>query len=162
MTPSRPYLLRALYEWIVDNNMTPHLVVNANFEGVSVPDQYVEDGQIILNVAPKAVRDLNMENREISFCTKFAGVIYNISLPIMSVTAIYAEENRKGMIFVDEELDFEEDEYEADGVENAEKSSSKSTATKNKRRPKLTVVASNPELDKNKQDNNSDDDSDDK
>lgn len=150
MTPSRPYLLRALYEWIVDNNMTPHLVVNANFDGVSVPDQYIEDGQIILNVAPKAVRDLKLENREIKFCTKFSGVIYDISLPIMSITAIYAEENRKGMIFVDEELDFDEDDEHLDGLENAEKSSSKSTAIKNKRRPKLTVVASNPDLDKKK------------
>jgi len=161
MTPSRPYLLRALYDWIVDNNMTPHLVVNANFDGVSVPDQYVEDGQIILNVAPKAVRDLNIENREINFCTKFAGVIYNISLPIMSVTAIYAEENRKGMIFVDEELDFEDDGYDEDGMEHAEKSSSKSTMLKNKKRPKLTVVASNPDLDKKKRNDDSESSDDD-
>ena len=156
MTPSRPYLLRALYDWIVDNEMTPHLVVNANFEGVAVPEQYIEDGQIILNVSPKAVRDLALENKEIKFCTKFAGVIYNIELPIMSVTAIYAEENRKGMIFVEEELDFDEDDENFDP--EASKSTTSASKSKNKRRPKLTVVASNPDLGKSKDQDDEDKD----
>ena len=157
MTPSRPYLLRALYAWIVDNDMTPHLVVDANFEGVTVPEQYIEDGQIILNVSPKAVRDFNVGNQEIKFCTKFTGVIYNI----MSVTAIYAEENRKGMIFVEEELDFEEDE-EGGALDN--ESSLKSKSLKNTKRPQLKVVASNPNINKKKgqdKDHGTDSDSDD-
>jgi stringent starvation protein B len=99
MTPSRPYLLRALYEWITDNRLTPHLLVDAAAEGVDVPDSYVRDGRIVLNVDPAAVQDLQLGNDWISFTARFGGVSKNVALPVASVLAIYARENGQGMMF---------------------------------------------------------------
>lgn len=100
MTSNRPYLLRALYEWIVDNNGTPHLVVFAHAEGVSVPQQHVnKDGQIILNVAPSAVKDLFIANEAVSFSARFSGVVNNIYIPCGAVLGIYGRENGQGMMF---------------------------------------------------------------
>jgi len=100
MTSNRPYLLRALYEWLVDNNCTPHLVVFAHAEGVSVPQQYVnKDGQIILNVAPSAVKDLFIANEAVSFSARFSGVVNNIYVPCGAVLGIYGRENGQGMMF---------------------------------------------------------------
>ena len=99
MTPSRPYLLRALNEWIVDNNLTPHIVVNAQIEGVIVPTEYVRDGQIILNINPSAVRDLLVSNEAIEFNARFSGRPMTVYLPIKAVLAIYAKENGQGMVF---------------------------------------------------------------
>jgi stringent starvation protein B len=100
MTSNRPYLLRALYEWILDNNGTPHLVVFAHAEGVSVPQQHVnKDGQIILNVAPSAVKDLFIANEAVSFSARFSGVVNNIYIPCGAVLGIYGRENGQGMMF---------------------------------------------------------------
>jgi len=100
MTSNRPYLLRAMYEWIVDNNYTPHLVVFASAEGVEVPQQHVnKDGQIILNISPTAVKDLFIANEAVSFNARFSGVVNNIFVPCGAVLGIYARENGQGMMF---------------------------------------------------------------
>lgn len=99
MNSSRPYLVRALYEWIVDNGCTPHLLVNAEFDGVRVPPGYASDGQIVLNVSPSAVRHLQMDNDAISFEGRFGGVAQTLFIPVAAVLAIYARENGQGMVF---------------------------------------------------------------
>ncbi len=99
MTPNRPYLIRAFYDWIVDNDCTPHLVVDAFAPGVEVPENYVTDGQIVLNLAPRSVRHFEMNNEEIVFSTRFGGLPTDIRVPIPAVLAIYARENGQGMVF---------------------------------------------------------------
>ncbi len=103
MTSSRPYLIRAMYEWMLDNNMTPHLVVVADHPGAVVPRQYVKDGKIVLNIAPMAVRDLLIGNEEISFSARFGGQSMIIRVPVPAAIAIYTRENGKGMVFTPEE-----------------------------------------------------------
>ena len=103
MTSSRPYLIRALYEWIVDNGCTPHIVVNAMAKGVEVPQQYVnKDGQIVLNIAPRAVSGLEMSNQAISFSARFGGIPTNIYVPCFAVMGVYARENGQRMMFESE------------------------------------------------------------
>ncbi|HCI3980341.1 TPA: ClpXP protease specificity-enhancing factor [Pseudomonas aeruginosa] len=99
MNSSRPYLVRALYEWIVDNDCTPHILVNAEFAGVKVPPGYASDGQIVLNVSPSAVRHLHMDNEAVSFEGRFGGVAQSLYIPALAVMAIYARENGQGMVF---------------------------------------------------------------
>lgn len=99
MSSSRSYLVRALYEWILDNQCTPYLLVNASFPETVVPDNFVEDGQIVLNVSPSAVRQLDMDNDRITFDGRFGGVPQQVWLPTQSVMAIYARENGQGMVF---------------------------------------------------------------
>ncbi len=99
MTPSRPYIIRAIYEWIVDNDCTPHLLVNANREDVVVPQQYVSDGQIVLNVSPTAVVSLQMGNDAITFNGRFGGQPVDVYVPVAAVLGIYARENGQGMVF---------------------------------------------------------------
>ena len=103
MTSMRPYLLRSLYEWIVDNGLTPYLLVNAEHEQVEVPSQFVENGQIILNIAPMAVQGLTLENDWVSFSARFSGRSFSVFVPVSAVLAIYAKENGKGMFFQAEE-----------------------------------------------------------
>lgn len=98
MTSSRPYLLRAIYEWIVDNGNTPHIVVAADMDGVQVPQQFVDNGVIVLNVAPSAVRDLELGNDWVSFSARFAGSAQYVSVPMAAIQAIYARENGQGMV----------------------------------------------------------------
>ena len=102
MTSRRPYVLRALYEWIVDNNLTPHVLVNAMNEEVEVPQDYVKDGQIFLNIAPNAVQGLLLGNDLITFNARFRGIPTDISVPIEAVMGIYARENGQGMMFEEE------------------------------------------------------------
>ncbi|ACR11022.1 stringent starvation protein B, hypothetical [Teredinibacter turnerae T7901] len=100
MTSSRPYLIRALYEWIVDNDFTPHIVVNALAGGVEVPQKYVnKEGQIVLNIAPRAVASLELGNKAISFNARFGGIPTDIYVPCYAVLGIYARENGQGMMF---------------------------------------------------------------
>lgn len=99
MNSSRPYLVRALYEWIVDNNCTPYLVVNAEYPQVQVPRQHIKDGQIVLNVSPTAVVSLQMTNAEVTFGARFGGVAMQVKAPISAVLGIYARENGQGMLF---------------------------------------------------------------
>lgn len=99
MTPSRPYLVRALNDWILDNDMTPYIVVDVGVQGVSVPDDYVTNGQIILNINVSAVSDLTIELDAISFRARFGGVPMQVYVPIVAIMAIYAKENGQGMVF---------------------------------------------------------------
>ncbi|GAB1262222.1 ClpXP protease specificity-enhancing factor [Aurantivibrio plasticivorans] len=100
MTSSRPYMIRALYEWIVDNKNTPYLLVDAMADGVAVPQDFVnKDGQIVLNIAPSAVRDLLLSNESVTFNARFGGVPTDIFVPCHAVLGIYARENGQGMIF---------------------------------------------------------------
>ena len=103
MTPSRPYIMRALYEWIVDNSCTPYVLVDATLDNVLVPEQYVKDGQIVLNISPTAVMDLNMSNEAVAFNGRFGGVATDIYVPVSAVIGIYARENGQGMVFEPEE-----------------------------------------------------------
>ena len=97
MGSNRPYLLRALNEWINDNGMTPYLLVDAGKEGVRVPPQSVQDGRVVLNIAPRAVSQLVMDNQGVSFSARFGGVSYPVMVPIAAVLAIYARETGQGM-----------------------------------------------------------------
>jgi stringent starvation protein B len=103
MTSNRPYLIRALYEWLVDNDLTPYLLVDAEHKDVHVPLQYVEDGRIVLNVSPTAVRGLELGNDGIAFEARFGGAAFSISLPPAAVLGVYARENGKGMLFPEED-----------------------------------------------------------
>src|SRR5678816_4121220 len=97
MTSHRPYLLRALNEWIADNNMTPHLLVDATRAGVQVPSQAVSDGKVVLNIAERAVARLLIDNDAVSFTARFGGVSHPVVVPISAVLAIYARETGQGM-----------------------------------------------------------------
>lgn len=110
MTPRRPYLLRAFYDWLLENELTPHLVVDATLPGVKVPLEYVQDGQIILNVAPRAVGNLELGNDEVTFNARFGGRPHLVIVPIYAVQAIYARENGAGTMFEPEPaMDFPEE-----------------------------------------------------
>lgn len=95
--------MRALYEWIVDNSCTPYILVDATMEDVSVPEQYVKDGQIVLNISPTAVMDLDMSNDAVAFNGRFGGVATDVYVPVTAVVGIYARENGQGMVFESEE-----------------------------------------------------------
>lgn len=99
MTPHNPYLLRAFYDWIVDNELTPHIVVDAMQAGVVVPQEFVADGQIVLNIAPHAVGNLQLNLNEVMFNARFNGRSQEVYVPISSVLAIYARENGAGTMF---------------------------------------------------------------
>lgn len=99
MTTNKPYMIRAIHEWIVDNDCTPYIVFMADYPGVEVPQDFVRDGQITLNIAPSAVRDLELTNSEVRFNARFGGLPTDISGPIDSVMAIFAKENGQGMGF---------------------------------------------------------------
>ena len=97
MTSHRPYLLRALNDWIADNGMTPHLLVDATRPGVQVPAQAVSDGKVVLNIAERAVARLLIDNDTVSFTARFGGVSHPVSVPVSAVLAIYARETGQGM-----------------------------------------------------------------
>lgn len=99
MTPLKPYLIRAIYDWILDNNLTPHLLVNAEDPNALLPQQFVQDGRIILNIRPAAVEALSLGNEAVEFNTRFSGKSTYINAPISAIMAIYAKENGKGMVF---------------------------------------------------------------
>lgn len=102
MTPNRPYLLRALYDWITDNQLTPYVLINATLPGCDVPQEHVKEGQIVLNIAFDVVEDLLLGNEDVIFSARFSGVPRRIYVPIEAVVAIYAKENGEGMTFPDE------------------------------------------------------------
>jgi len=103
MNSSRPYIMRALYEWIVENGLTPYVLVEVSRPGVIVPQQFVKDNQIVLNISPDAVVDLNISNEAVVFNGRFGGVATDIFVPISAVAGIYARENGQGMVFDPEE-----------------------------------------------------------
>ncbi|APC13381.1 ClpXP protease specificity-enhancing factor [Providencia rettgeri] len=99
MSPRRPYLLRAHYEWLLDNDMTPHLVVDVTVPDVNVPMEFARDGQIVLNVAPRAVGNFEITNEEVRFNARFGGVPRQVYVPMSAIMAVYARENGAGMMF---------------------------------------------------------------
>lgn len=102
MTSHRPYLLRALYEWIADNDMTPHLLVDAGQPGVQVPPHTIRDGKVVLNIAARAVSTLELGNDAVRFTARFGGVSHPVSVPVSAVLAIYARETGQGMALPDD------------------------------------------------------------
>ncbi len=130
MTSSRPYLIRAIYEWIVANKLTPYILVDTLVEGTEVPNEYVEDGKIILNASPNAISDLMISNQLVEFDASFSGRALHIYVPIKAVLAIYARENGRGMVFNQEE----EDEFEVPPPRTSVKKS----------KPKLSIVRAEP------------------
>ena len=103
MTSNRPYLLRALYEWITDNGLTPHVLVDAELDGVDVPRHAVQKGKVVLNIASGATEHLLLNNETICFKARFSGKPYSISVPMGAVIAIYARENGQGMMFAQDD-----------------------------------------------------------
>ncbi|TAK62748.1 ClpXP protease specificity-enhancing factor [Methylobacter sp.] len=108
MTSLKPYLIRSIYEWIIDNALTPHLLVDAENTAATLPQEFIEDGKIVLNIRPEAIQGLSLGNEEIEFNARFSGKPMHIVTPISAVLAIYAKENGKGMIFDQEENDEDE------------------------------------------------------
>jgi len=100
--PKRPYLIRALHEWITDNGLTPHIIVDAQDEALQVPKQHIADGKIVLNVSYSATRNLVFDNNIVRFEARFEGANHKIEVPALSVIGIYARETGQGMIFADE------------------------------------------------------------
>ena len=131
MLTSRPYLLRAMYEWIVANNLTPYILVNVDYPEIAVPLRYVQNNKILLNIAPQAVRDLRLEDYAVDFETTFSGIIEYIYVPLRAIESIYAAENGRGMRF-------ENDNDDDPAI--LEKRDAKKTAKKGKKRPTLVVV----------------------
>lgn len=107
LTTTKPYLVRALYEWIVDNECTPYVIINADAENVEVPKQYIEDGRIILNISEEAVRDFQITNEYLEFNARFNGVATQVYSPVTAILAIYAQENGHGMVFSEEDMEGE-------------------------------------------------------
>jgi stringent starvation protein B len=105
MTSNRPYLLRAIYDWISDNGLTPYVLVDAAQPGVKVPAHVVKNGQVVLNLAMRAVAHLDLGNDRIAFQARFSGVSQSIVIPVAAVLALYAQENGQGMMFPADEND---------------------------------------------------------
>ncbi len=102
MTSNRPYLLRALYTWIVDNGLTPHILVNAEAAGIQIPSHAVRNGKLVLNISPNAVQQLDMSTDSLSCSARFSGRAMRVLVPMVAILAIYAQENGQGMMFADE------------------------------------------------------------
>jgi len=130
MTSNRPYLIRALYEWLLDNDLTPHLLIDADYDNVIVPRQFVEEGRIVLNINPSAVMNLEMTNEIISFNARFGGKETDVLIPPLAVLGIYARENGRGMLFPDE----------MEGVGNDDDPDDTDPTPPPKGRPSLKVV----------------------
>jgi len=95
----RPYLIRAMHEWMCDSGHTPHIVIDSSVDGVTVPVEHVKDGKIILNISHSAAHNLKMTNAGVSFRARFSGVPFDVWVPVASVMGIYAKETGQGMIF---------------------------------------------------------------
>lgn len=119
MTSSRPYLIRALYEWIVVNDLSPYLLVDARLNGVIAPSEFSVNEKIVFNLSPQAVKDLNLGNEIVTFSARFSGKSRNIVVPIGAVLAIYSKENGRGMVFS------EDDETRPPDPSNSDKSKTK-------------------------------------
>lgn len=135
LSPTRPYLARGIYEWICDNNLTPYLLVDATKPYTDVPTQFIQDGQIVLNIVPHAVHKLNMSNDAITFSARFGGVSRDIYVPISAVLGLYAKENGQGLFFDPEE-------YAAQTEENTLESTKQEVLESEtpKKRPSLRIL----------------------
>jgi stringent starvation protein B len=103
MTSQKPYLIRAIYQWLNDNGCTPFIMVDTLVDGVQVPEAYIQDNRIVLNIAPDAVQGLHIDNEWISFSARFAGKATQLFIPVTALQAIYARENNEGMFFPEED-----------------------------------------------------------
>jgi stringent starvation protein B len=137
MTSSRPYLIRAIHDWILDNDLTPHIVVNADVEDVRVPSEYIKDGQISLNISTAAVHGLSMDNDWIMFDARFGGKSFQVSVPTSAVLAIFARENGAGMSFGEEE---QPDDPPPEPARDAKGRGKKKAGKKPKTQPALRIV----------------------
>lgn len=117
VTKQRPYLIRAMHEWMLDNDFTPHIVVDANHEGVDLPSEHVSDGRIVLNIGPSATRGLELGNVDVSFEARFGGTPRRLMIPVTAVLGIYARETGQGMVFSDEEPEPPSDPTDSSGGE---------------------------------------------
>lgn len=159
MTPSRPYFFKAVLDWLIDNQCTPFLVVDATIAGVQVPQAFVEDGQITLNINPSAIANFEADDELISFNARFSGQPHLVLVPMAAVLGLFAKENGQGMAFPSEpayeDLEATEsihpnDELELiegfdnivseDGMDNSNKSDAQSSEAKAKKRSHLSVV----------------------
>jgi stringent starvation protein B len=141
-TSTKPYLVRALYEWMLDNNLTPFVALNTTIPGVKVPVQYIKDDQIVLNISPAATQDLNLTNQNLSFSASFSGLSHSIEAPMRALTMIYAKETGQGMAF-DISVEEEEEGDNSGGAigENRPGTPPKSPGPKgNTKKPILKVV----------------------
>lgn len=123
VSPTRPYLARAIYEWICDNNLTPYLLVDATQPNTMVPEQFIQDGQIVLNIVPHAVHQLHMSNDAITFSARFGGVSRDIYVPLYAVLGIYARENGQGLFFDPNEyknVQIQQDDLKSEPKQNQE------------------------------------------
>ena len=135
LIPTRPYLIRAIREWAMDNGLTPQLLVDAGVEGVVIPEGHVQDGKIILNVHTQAVKALELGNEFITFSARFGGTSYAINLPIQSVLAVFVRENGQGMFFKEEEPQHQMEQSAGDSEESPPNDQSSGP-----RRPYLRLV----------------------
>lgn len=140
MKSSRPYLLRAIHEWIVDNGCTPFLLVNAEAPGVDVPREYIENDKIILNIGPTATQGLVLGDEEVSFQARFGGQPRPVSAPMNAVLAIYARENGQGMLFTDEAGDTEAPGRDGDSTETGEDVTGEDGEPSSPGKPNLRVI----------------------
>ena len=135
LTPTRPYLARAIYEWICDNQLTPHLLVDATQPNTLVPEQFIQDGQIVLNIVPHAVHALHMSNDAITFSARFGGVSRDIYVSLNAVIGIYARENGQGLFFDPSEYD-----NHTQSEQNALKSDNEEKTEPAKKKPSLRLL----------------------
>lgn len=137
---TKPYMLRAMHEWCVDNNLTPHLVVAVNSR-TRVPMAYVKDGEIVLNINYSATKDLHMDNDSVVFSARFGGVSQNIYVPMDAVRGIFARENGQGMFFEMEETAVDElPEASVDAISESLAGSDNEDKNTHRKKPKLTIV----------------------
>lgn len=134
LTPTRPYMARAIYEWICDNNMTPYLLVDATVKYTMVPEQFIKDGQIVLNIVPHAVHALQIGNEAISFSARFGGVSRDIYVPMQAIIGLYAKENGQGLFF--DASEYEHTQTEADDL----KSKTEEKIEQPKKKPTLRLL----------------------
>ena len=138
MTPSQPYLLRALNEWIGDNGCTPQILVDSAHPDLEIPDSVRSQEKVVLNISPSAVRDLQIDNEYLSFVARFAGVSHGVLVPLEAVQAIYARENGQGMMFPETASGESEDgKSEAGSDSGAE---SKTSEADKRGKPNLKVI----------------------
>ncbi len=135
----RPYLLRAMHEWMLDCGYTPHLIVDTECKGVQVPVAYVKDNRIVLNVSMTATQQLALTNQEISFDARFGGVVHHVAVPVNAVLGIYARETGEGMVFDEVEPEGSPPTTEPPATDPAAPAE-KPDASPKTRRPRLTVV----------------------
>ena len=135
LIPTRPYLIRAIREWAMDNGLTPQLLVDAGVDGVVIPEGHVQNGKIVLNVHTQAVKALELGNEFITFSARFGGTSHAINLPIQSILAVFARENGQGLFFQEEKTQHQLEQSAADSEESPPNGQSSEP-----RRPYLRLV----------------------